>query len=123
MRELQEWLERVREGELSPDAAVETLIAIYQDAAGQIAQLTALQVEAKKQLADVILETGDATWRTPAGSCYVSAPSVVTSYDARGLDAMAAADPRIAALLAPHRRQSERHGTLTICPPRAGRQP
>jgi len=102
---------------------METLIAIYQDAAGQIAQLTELQRSLKREIADLILETGDATWRTPAGSCYVSAPSVVTSYDARGLDALAAADPRIAALLAPHRRQSERHGTLTICPPRAGRNP
>ena len=44
----------------------------------------------------------------------ITAPSVSVSYDAKALDALAASDDGIARLLAPHRKATERAGTMRI---------
>ena len=49
-----------------------------------------------------------------AGKASITAPSVSVSYDAKALDALAASDDGIARLLQPHRKMTERAGTMRI---------
>ena len=96
------------------EAALATATAVYQDAANRIEQLQAVQAQAKQLITDIFVETGATDVRTPTAQVYVSKPSVTVSYDAKALDALAAADLELAELVAPFRRQTERAGTLTI---------
>ena len=115
--ELRTWLERARTESLSTDAALESAIAVYQGAASAIAALQAVQTEAKGLIGEIFTETGSTTVTTRAGKCYVSAPSTVVTYDAKGLDALAVNDDELAALLEPFRRVTERAGVLTVRAP------
>lgn len=115
--ELTTWLERTRQHAASTEDAVESAIAIYQAAAANIDAMRAVQAEAKAIIGEIMAETGRCRYATLAGTCYVSAASYATSYDAKALDALAATDERIAALLAPARRITERAGTLTVRAP------
>ena len=73
-----------------PAQSVESAIAVYLGAKAQMA------------------------YTTKAGKASITAPSVSVSYDAKALDALAASDDGIARLLAPHRKATERAGTMRI---------
>lgn len=96
------------------EAALATVVAVYQEAANRIEQLQAVQAQAKQLITDIFVETGATDVRTPTAQVYVSRPSTTISYDAKALDALVAGDREVAELLAPFRRQTERAGTLTI---------
>ena len=96
------------------ETALATATAVYQDAANRIEQLQAVQAQAKQLITDIFVETGATDARTPTAQVYVSRPGVTVSYDAKGLDALAAVDLELAELLTPFRRQTERAGMLTI---------
>ena len=109
--ELLAWLNQAHP---DTEAALETAAAVYQEAAGRIEQLQAVQAQAKTLIGEIFAETGTTDTRTPSARVYVSKPGWTVTYDAKGLDALAAADLELADLLAPFRRQTERAGTLTI---------
>ena len=115
--ELRTWLERDAP---TTEAALENAIAVYQGAAGAITALQAVQAEAKLLITEIFTETGTTEAVTKAGRCYVTSASRVVTYDAKGIDALAANDDELAAILEPFRRVTERAGTLTIRAPREG---
>ena len=119
--ELTTWLLRARHDAASTEDAVESAVAIYQAASAAIDAMKQVQADAKTLLTEIMTETGTTSYTTPAGKCYVSAPSVVTTYDAKALDALAAGDDELAALLEPFRRVTERAGTLTVRAPGNGK--
>jgi len=119
---LRDWLDRAQRGELNTETAVETAVALYQSAAAAIDAYKGAQADIKALLTEIMTETGQTSYTTPAGKCYVTAPSTVTTYDSKGLDALAANDDELAALLEPFRRVTERAGTLTVRPPSSERQ-
>ena len=119
--DLRAWLDLARTASPSTESAVETAVAVYQSAAAGIDALRTVQTEAKALVTEIMTETGTTSYTTPAGKCYVTAPSVVTTYDAKALDALAANDDELAALLAPFRRVTERAGTLTVRSPGNGK--
>lgn len=108
--ELLTWLNQAH---ADTEAALDTA-AVYQEAAGRIEQLQAVQAQAKQLIGEIFAETGTTDTRTPSARVYVSKPGWTITYDAKGLDALAAADLELADLLAPFRRQTERAGVLTI---------
>jgi len=118
--ELRTWLERARSDAPSTETALENAIAVYQGAAGAITALQAVQAEAKLLITEIFTETGTTEAVTKAGRCYVTSASRVVTYDAKGIDALAANDDELAAILEPFRRVTERAGTLTIRAPREG---
>ena len=97
-----------------PSEVVDAAISIYREAGEEIDALKKVQDEMKRHISDTIAATGLDRWSVSAGICYVSAPSVSVSYDAKALDALAASDDNLARILAPHRKVSERGGSLTI---------
>ena len=118
--ELRTWLLRARHDAASTEDALESAIAIYQGAAGAITALQAVQADAKLLLGEIMVETGETNVTTKAGKAYVTSASRVVTYDAKGIDALAANDDELAAILEPFRRVTERAGTLTIRAPREG---
>mgnify|MGYP000846140084 CR=1 FL=1 len=98
----------------TPEASVESAIAVYQAASAEIDAYTAIKDAAKKLISDVMAETGQTAYSTKAGKVSVSAPSQRVNYDTKALDALAASADEIARLLAPHRKVSEVAGTLRI---------
>lgn len=114
---LRDWLDRAQRGELNTETAVETAVALYQSAAAAIDAYKGAQADIKALLTEIMTETGQTSYTTPAGKCYVSSSSTVTTYDSKGLDALAANDDELAALLAPFRRVTERAGVLTVRAP------
>lgn len=119
--ELRTWLLRARHDAASAEDALESAIAIYQGAAGAITALQAVQADAKLLLTEIMIETGETNVITKAGRCYVTSASRVVTYDAKGIDALAANDDELAAVLEPFRRVTERAGTLTIRAPGNGK--
>ena len=115
--ELRTWLERDAP---TTEAALENAIAVHQGAAGAITALQAVQADAKLRITEIMTETGTTEAVTKAGRCYVTNASRVVTYDAKGIDALAANDDELAAILEPFRRVTERAGTLTIRAPREG---
>lgn len=105
-------LEAAQTGE--PKASVESAIAIYQAAAVQIDAMNVVKEAAKKLIEDVMTETGETSYATRAGKVAITAPSASASYDTRALDALCASSPEIAAILAPHRKETQRAGTMRI---------
>lgn len=99
---------------LEPAQAVERLIGIYKHAKSLQDALNAVGKDAKEVLSEIMVETGQTTWNTDSGRCYVTRPSVTVRYDAKALDRLAASDPKIAELLSPHRTESQRAGVLYI---------
>ena len=118
--ELRTWLLRARHDAASTEDALESAIAIYQGAAGAITALQAVQADAKLLLGEIMVETGETNVTTKAGKAYVTSASRVVTYDAKGIDALAANDDELAAILEPFRRVTERAGVLTIRAPREG---
>ena len=98
----------------APEASVETAIAVYLSASAEIDAYTAIKGAAKKLIGDVMTETGATAYSTKAGKASITAPSQTVSYDAKALDALAASSDDYARLLAPHRKVSERAGTMRI---------
>ena len=119
---LRTWLLRARHDAASTEDALESAIAIYQGAAGAITALQAVQADAKLLLGEIMTETGETTIVTKAGRCYVTSASRVVTYDAKGIDALAANDDELAAVLEPYRRVTERAGTLTVRAPGNGKE-
>lgn len=95
----------------STEDAVATAIEVYKDA-GKYAD--DVRKHAKAAIEEIILETGQTEWSTPAGKIYFPKPSLSVSYDAKALDALCASSPELAAILKPHRRETERAGSMTI---------
>jgi hypothetical protein len=79
-----------------------------------------VQADAKLLLGEIMVETGETNVTTKAGKAYVTSASRVVTYDAKGIDALAANDDELAAILEPFRRVTERAGVLTIRAPREG---
>lgn len=109
---------------LAPDDAATEAIAVAldakaaaEDAAKPYADVNA---EARRVLDGIMAETGQTTYKTPAGEAYVPAPSTRITYDARALDALCASSPELARVLAPHRKETSVPGSLTIRAGRAG---
>ena len=119
--EMRTWLLRAREDAASTEDALESAIAIYQGAAGAITALQAVQADAKLLLTEIMTETGETNVTTKAGKAYVTSASRGVTYDAKGIDALAANDDELAAVLEPFRRVTERAGTLTIRAPGNGK--
>jgi len=120
LTELRTWLLRARHDAASTEDALESAIAIYQAAAAQIDAAQAVQADAKLLVTEIMTETGETNVTTKAGKAYVTAPSKIVTYDAKGIDKLAANDDELAAVLEPFRRVTERAGTLTIRSPREG---
>lgn len=108
---LRSWLTREH---TSTEAALESAVTVYQDCAATITQLQAVQAESKLLIAEIFAETGRTEAATKAGRVYITKPALLISYDAKGIDGLAALDEELAALLEPFRRQTERAGTMTI---------
>ena len=98
----------------TPDMSVESAIAVYLAAKAQMDAYSAVADIAKKLIGDVMTETAQTAYTTAAGKASITAPSASVSYDAKALDALAASDDGIARLLQPHRKVSERAGTMRI---------
>jgi len=98
------------------DAAdcVESAITVYLGAKSQMDAYSEVADEAKSLISIVMTETAQTAYSTKAGKVSITAPSTSVTYDAKALDALAASDDRIARLLAPHRKVSERAGTMRI---------
>jgi hypothetical protein len=97
-----------------PEVVAEGIISDYLRARERMEEWQIKAEDARRRLSDLIEQTGRTTWETAAGKASVTAPSTTVSYDARALDALAASSPEIAAILAPHRKVTERAGTLRI---------
>ena len=94
-----------------PETAVSIAVEVYKDSGKY---LKAVQKEAKQIVTDIIVETGQDRWKSETGQVYISKPSVSVRYDAKALDALCASDERLAKILRPHRKETERAGSLTI---------
>jgi hypothetical protein len=73
-----------------------------------------IRASAKLVISEVLAEIGADRLETAVGVAYVTTPSIRSSYDAKGLDKLAAAVPGLANMLAPYRTEREVAGTLTI---------
>lgn len=112
LNELDAQLHRAKFG--TPEQSVESAIMVYQAAAAEMDAYRAVQAKAKELITDVMTETGNTDYRTAAGKAMVSKPSVSVRYDPKALDALCQSDPTLGEYLAPHRKVSERAGTLRI---------
>ncbi len=118
LTELRTWLLRARHEAASTEDALESAISIYQAAAAQIDAAQAVQADAKALITEIMTETGETNVTTRAGKAYVTSPSKIVTYDAKGIDALAALDDELAAVLEPYRKVTERAGVLTIRAPK-----
>lgn len=109
-----EQLATIYDRELQPAEAAAEAMTIYLEMGERIAELDVIRASAKQVLADVLAEIGADRLETAAGVAYVTAPSIRSSYDAKGLDKLKVAMPSLALLLAPYRTEREIAGTLTI---------
>lgn len=107
--------------EIGPNTTAEDVGTIVQialtakrNADAASAEWTGVENLARERLREVFALTGQTNWNTPAGKAYRSADSVSASYDTKALDALCASSPQIAAVLAPHRRETVRAGSLTV---------
>lgn len=98
----------------TPEQCVESAIAVYLAAKGEIDDFDNIADCAKKLISDVMTETAQTAYSTKAGKVAITAPSTSVSYDAKALDALAASSDELARLLQPHRKQTERAGTMRI---------
>ena len=106
-------LDQEREN-MNTEQALENAVVEYKELAGQIKGLEAAQKAVKQTISDIFVELGIDKAETVAGKIYVSAPALIVSYDTKALDALAASDDTIKRLLWPHRKETERAGSLTI---------
>lgn len=110
--ELMQWIDGANIE--APDAAVLSAIAVYLAAGAVIDEYNAVKESAKKLIADVMAETGETKYVTPAGTAAVSAPSQTVTYDAKAIDILLRDDADLALRLSPYRKVTERAGTLRI---------
>lgn len=110
----QELLDRLSAPHDNTEEAVETAIMVYQAAKAEQDAYEAALKAAKTMIEEIMTETGRTSIMTPAGKAQVTAPSVSVSYDNKALDALCASSPDVAAILTPHRKVTERAGTLRI---------
>lgn len=96
------------------EAAMENAVAVYHAAKAGMDEYQTVADAAKGLMSEIIAETGVTKWATRAGGAQVTAPSVTITYDAKALDALCASSPELAAVLSPHRRVSERAGSLRV---------
>ena len=97
-----------------PTGSLDTAVGVYKEAACYVAALEALQREAKELITEIFIETGATDVKTSCGRVYVTRPSTVITYKAKELDALAANDDELSALLTPFRAETMRAGVLTI---------
>jgi hypothetical protein len=109
-----EQLATIYDRALQPVEAAAEAMTIYLEMGERIAELDVIRASAKQVLADVLAEIGANRLETAVGVAYVTAPSIRSSYDAKGLDKLAAAIPDLATMLAPYRTEREIAGVLTI---------
>ena len=109
-----EQLVTIYDRDLQPAEAAAEAMTIYLEMGERIAELDVIRASAKQVITDVLAEIGADRLETAAGHCYVTAPSIRSSYDAKGLDKLGAAVPGLANMLAPYRTEREIAGTLTI---------
>lgn len=109
-----ERLATITERGLKPAEAVAECAAIYMELGARQEELEIARQAAKLVISDVFTELGTDKLEAGGAVCYVSRPTVRTSYDVRGLDRLAAERPEIGAVLALYRSEKEQPGTLTI---------
>ena len=109
-----EQLATIYDRELQPAEAAAEAMTIYFEMGERIAELDVIRASAKLVISEVLAEIGADRLETAVGVAYVTAPSIRSSYDAKGLDKLAAAVPGLANVLAPYRTEREIAGTLTI---------
>lgn len=97
-----------------PSTSVEFAIAVYQAASAFADEYTAVKDAAKKLISDVMEETGETRYDTPAGTVNMSAPSFVVSYDAKAIDILLRDDADLAMRLSPYRKETIRTGAMRI---------
>ena len=97
-----------------PEQAVTSAITVYLAAGGMVDAYSAIKDNAKRLIGDVMTETGQTAYNTPAGKVAMTSPSVSVSYDAKALDALCASSAELARMLQPHRKESERPGTMRV---------
>jgi len=107
-------LATIYDRDLLPAQAVAEAMTVYLEMGDRIAELDVIRASAKLIVNDVLAEIGADRLETDAGQCYVSKPSVRTSYDTRGLDRLAAERPDLAGVLALYRQEKEIAGSLVI---------
>lgn len=110
----QELLARLHAPHHSAESAAETAIAVYHAVKSQQEEYDHVAAAAKALLQEIMLETGQTTIPTGAGVAKVTAPAVIVTYDAKALDALTSSSPELERVLLPHRKASERAGTLRI---------
>jgi hypothetical protein len=109
-----EQLATIYDRDLQPAEAAAEAMTIYLEMGERIAELDVIRASAKQVLADVLAEIGADRLETAVGVAYVTAPSIRSSYDAKGLDKLGVAVPGLANMLAPYRTEREIAGALTI---------
>ena len=97
-----------------PALSVESAVTVYLAAKAERDAYSNVADAAKKLIADVMAETAQTAYTTRAGKVSITAPSQFVSYDAKALDALAASSDELARMLQPHRKVSERAGTMRI---------
>lgn len=97
-----------------PTMAVESAIAIYQQASSAADEFSAVKDAAKKLIVDVMTATGQTAYSTKAGKASMTAPGVSVTYDAKAIDILLRDDPDLAMRLTPYRKETERVGSLRI---------
>jgi hypothetical protein len=102
-----EQLATIYDRDLQPAEAAAAAMTIYLEMGERIAELDVIRASAKQVLADVLAEIGADRLETAVGVAYVTAPSIRSSYDAKGLDKLKVAMPSLALLLAPYRTERE----------------
>ena len=107
-------LNTIYDRQLLPAQAVAEAMSVYLEMGERIAELDVIRASAKQVVSDVLAEIGTDRLETPAGQCYVTRPTVRTSYDVKGLDKLSAERPDLAGILALYRTEKEIAGTLTI---------
>lgn len=99
---------------MTPEAAVESAIMVYLAAKAQIDEYNRIADAAKKLIGDVMLETGATAYSTKTGKVSMTNASMSVSYDTKALDALIASSDEVRRMLEPHRKVSERAGTMRI---------
>ena len=106
--------ERLHSDKLDAESAIEDAITVYLHAKDWAAVFDGIAKEAREQLAEIMAETGKTTLEGASGKATVTAPSVSVSYDRKALDALCASSDAARKMLEPHRKESERAGTMRI---------
>jgi len=107
-------LDRLNAWEGSAEDAAAHAIGIYRAAGDEAGRFKAIQDRAKAAIGELIAETGNERWNTPAGVAVLTSPSVRVIWDAKALDALCASDDDLARVLAPHRRETMVAGSVTV---------